>query len=166
MYKQWIAAVLFVVSLGAVTMAADFSKIPNAIEKAKAGQWASYKAMGGMEQKQSITAVKGSGEDMVVTIKTEMSMAGQAMPPQEQEIALKGAKEMQQEAWKNNPNTKITEETITVNGKSFDTVVVETTQEGMSVKIYMSEKVPVTGIVKMEMQGMPGPVMELVDFGG
>lgn len=168
MYKKWIAAVLFFISLGAVTMAADFSKIPSAIDKAKVGQWATYTAVGGIEQKQSIIAVKGSGDDMVVTVKTEMSMAGQAMPAQEQEISLKAAKEMQQEAWKNNPDTKITEESVTVNGKSYDAIVVETVQEGMSVKIYMSEKVPVTGVIKMEMdmQGEPTSIMELVDFGG
>lgn len=166
MHKKWIVAALLSFSFGAVAMAADFGKIPDAMKNVKAGQWVSYKTMGGMDQKQSIVAVKGEGENMVVTLKTEISMAGQTMPAQEIDIPLKGAKEKQQEAWKNAPDTKITEEKITVNGVPYDAVVVQTVQEGMSIKIFMSEKVPVTGIIKMEMQDMPAPVMELIDFGG
>lgn len=169
MFKRIAFAAALVLALAGVSGAADFDKIPDVTKNAKAGQWVSYKnemaGMGVMEQKQTITAVEGDGEDKVITIKTEMSMGGQSMPAQEQKIPLKGAKEAQMEAWKNNPGVKVSETKVTANGKEYDAVLIEYADQGGETKLYMSAKVPVTGIIKLEVGGMPGPVMELADFG-
>lgn len=157
-----VAAMVF----ACAAQAADFSKLPDPTKNVKAGQWVSYKVMGGMEQKHSITNVEGSGDDRVITLKMETIMNGQAMGGEEQKIPLKNSRAAQEEAWKAAPDAKISDVKVTVNGKEYDAVLLEMTNQGMTTKMYMSEKVPVTGIVKMEVTGMPGPMMELVDFGG
>ena len=158
-------AAALMVAFSVMAGAADFDKIPDPTKNMKEGQWVSYNAMGGMTQKTTITKMEGSGDDASITMKIEMSQGGNAMPAQEQTISLKDSKAMQQEAWKNSPDMKITEEKVTIGGKTYDAVVIEATNQGVSTKIFMSEEIPVTGILKMEVSGMPGPMMELAEFG-
>lgn len=163
--KKFVTAAALLFLMTCVAQAADFSKIPDTTKNVKKGQWVSYKTMGGGSQKQTITDVTGTGDDREITFTIEMNMNGMSIPAQEQKISIKDSKAAQEKAWKEAPDTKITEDKITVNGKDFNVVIVETAQDGASVKIYMSEEVPVTGIVKMEMSAMPEPLMVLDSFG-
>ncbi len=166
MFKKVLYAAVLVLAVSAVSQAADFSKIPTPITKAKVGQWVTYNSMGGIQQKQSIIAIEGAGDDQVVTIKLEMMMNGQVMQSQEQKVGIKEAKDVANSPWSQDPNIKITEAKVSVKGKDVDGVIVEFTQAGATSKLYLSNAVPIHGIVKMEVTGAPAPIMELVDFGG
>lgn len=165
MFRKFVTAAALLFFVTCVAQAADFSKIPDTTKNIKKGQWVTYKTMGGGTQKQTITEVTGSGDDREITFSIEINMGGMALPAQEQKISVKDSKAAQQEAWKQAPNTTITEGKTNANGKDYDVVIVETVQDGSGVKIYMSEQVPVTGIVKMEIAGMPEPIMVVDSFG-
>ena len=165
MLKKLFFVAVLAVAAATVTQAADMDKLPNPMLKAKVGQWVSYKMMGGMEMKQTITAIDGSGDAQTITIKSETMVPGQPAQAQEQKIAMKDAKEMQANAWKEAGEVKISEGTVAVKGKDVPAVIVEFTKDGMTSKIFMSDAIPVSPIVKMEIGGMPGPMMELADFG-
>lgn len=163
MLKNVFLVVTAAVVTAGMSLAADMSKIPQPLSKAKVGQFAAYNTMGGGEQKQSITAIEGTGDDQVITIKMEITAGGQSQSI-EQKIPLKNAKEQQAAAWAASPDIKVTEGKVTVKGKEVSAVIIEFAQQGATSKIYMSDEIPVTGIVKMEMVGMPAPVMEITDY--
>lgn len=164
MLKKCLVIAAFAFTACFVAQAADFSKVPDATKNMKVGQWVTYKIMGGMEQKQSVTAIEGEGDDRIITLKMETMMNGQALSTNEQKINLKDSKAQEAKAREENPNVEITEETVTVAGKTFNAVVLSAKMEGVESKTYMSADVPVTGLIKMEVSGM-GTMMELVDFG-
>lgn len=165
MLKRIAFTSLFAVLAFGLALAADFSKIPNALENAQVGQWVAYTSMGGTEQKQSIVKIEGEGEERVITIKTEITMGGQTVQETENAIAMKDVKEQQKAAWEADPDVKITDTTVSAGGKDYKAVLIETTNEGVVTKLYMSADVPVTGIVQMESSMLPGPIMVIKDFG-
>lgn len=164
MLKRIALTALFSVFVLGFAQAADFSKIPNALKDAKEGQWVSYTSMGGMEQKQSITKIEGEGDERVITVKTEIIMGGNAIQSSETAVSLKDAKAAQEEAWKADPDVKISETKVTAGGKDYNAVLIESTVEGATTKLYMSEEIPVSGIIKIETSAMPGPIMEVKEF--
>lgn len=163
MLKKFVLTAAFVVAACSLIQAADYSKLPKPLDNAKVGQWVHYKIMGGMEQKQSITAIEGDGDDRVITLTIEIMQNGAVVQSQETKLNLKEAKAQEEAARASTPDVTIVEETITVNGKSYDAVVVEGEANGMKSRIYMSEKIPVSGMLKMDAGGMA--MLELVDFG-
>lgn len=164
MFKRFALTAMFAVLVFGLAQAADFSKIPNPMKNAKTGQSVTYTSMGGMEQKQSITAVEGSGDDLVVTVKTEVMMGGNAIQSDETKISLKDAKAQQEAAWQADPDVKISDAKVNVGGKDYNAVLIESTTQGITTKIYMSEEVPVSGILKMESSALPQPLMEVKEF--
>lgn len=165
MQKRALLAAVLTLVAASTLCAADLGKIPTPMKRAKVGQWVVYKVMGGMEQKQSITAIEGEGDARVVTVKMEMLMNGQPQMTQEQKIPLKDAVNSATSPWANSPDVKISEGKVAVKGKQVDGVIVEYSASGIASKLYMSDAVPVSGIVKMETTAMPEPLMEVVDFG-
>ena len=159
------AAVAVVVGCGV----AAAGEAPDRLPKAKAGEWVMFKLMGGMQQKQTITDIKGSGDDMEVTIKTEVIMNGATASTAEQTIKVGEMKKMQADAKAqadaSGAKVAYSNETVEVKGKKFDAVVVTTEVQGMTAKTYMSDEMPVGGIIKMYTTGMAEPVMEVIDFG-
>lgn len=164
MFKKLLVVAVFAFTASCVAQAADFSKVPDATKNMKVGQWVQYKIQGGMEMKQTVASIEGEGDDRVITLKMEMSMGGQVMGSQDQVIRLSETKAQEKAAREANPDVEITEEQITVNGKTFDAVVLTAKIDGSESKTYMSEEVPVTGLIKMDITGI-GTTMELVDFG-
>lgn len=157
-----VAAVALTIS--SLSMAVDYSKVPNGTKNVKEGQWVSYKIAGGMEMKQVVKKVEGSGDERIITLEIETIMGGNSMGKQEQVINMKEAKALEEKARASNPDVKISEEDVTVNGKTLKAVVIETTVQGMTSKAYMSEEIPVTALIKTEMSGM-GVTMEVADWG-
>ncbi len=141
-------SVLLWLLLAAVALA-DEPKLP--LDKAKVGQWALYKMANDMKMRQSVVKVEGRK----VTIKNEMWIKGQPLPVQETVIDLdkkvEGARPSEQ------PKTE--EETLELNGHSIKCKV----QTLQNVKTWIGEDVPITGVVKYEIDGKT--VMELVGYG-
>ncbi len=167
MLKKFLFVAALLLAVSAASQAADLGKIPVALTKAKVGQWASYTVMGGVQQKQTVTSIEGTGDDQVITVKLEVMMNGQVMQSQDQKVTMREAKDVAGDSpWAQAPDTKISDAKVTIKGKEYNAVLVEFTLNGSKAKFYFSDAVPVYGIVKMEAEGAPGPLMELVDFGG
>jgi len=152
MRARSVVAILAV--LGAAALADDSYKGP--LEHAKAGQWVQYKMANDMRMRQSIVKVDGAK----ITIKNEMWIKDKALPAMETPVDLSkradagGDKPAKAEA------TKAEEAPpIEVGGRSFKCRVVT---QG-SVKTWLSEQVPITGVVKVELNGTVA--MELTGYG-
>lgn len=158
-----LAAFVAALALG-VSHAADLSRIPNPMKNAKAGQWVSYSSAAGMDQKQSITKVEGQGDDLIVTVKMEIMMGDTPLQANEVRISLKEAKAQQDAMMSMDPNVKISDAKVDIDGKTFDAILVELAVQGVTTKMYMSEDIPVTGVVKVETSVSPEPVMVIKDW--
>lgn len=165
--KKILFAGLFLV-VAAAAPAADTSLLPNPLKDAKAGQWVSYKVMimgVEAEQKQSIAKVTGEGDDRVFTMKVEILVDGTVMQSEETDLSYRDAVAEQLSAF-DDQEADIQPTEVEIKGEVVKGVVVAFTQEDMNCKLFLSEYVPVAGIVKMEVEGLDEPVMELADFGG
>lgn len=164
MVKHFLVGALFALAVSCAVQAADFSKIPDASKNLKVGQWARYKVMGGIENKQEITAIEGEGDDRVVTLKMDLSMGGNVLQSEEHKMPVKQLPGQDMASREDHEGVEIRDESVTVNGKTYDAVAVVVKNEGNEITTYLSKDVPITGIVKSDITGV-GTVMELIDCG-
>ena len=166
MFRNTLIAAVIVLAASGITGAGEMEKLPNPLKNAKEGQWVTYIMMDGQaEQTQTLVKIEGTGDDRKLTMKIELKVDGQLQDTQEQTISYKDAVQEQQTAFDDNPDAKISPAKMEVKGAEVDGMVIEFAQEGMECKLFLSDAVPVVGIVKMEVKGMPGLMMELKDFG-
>jgi len=149
----WMVAVVFSVGVYAEEEA------PNYILDVKVGEWVQHKMQGGMVLKQTVLAVN----EKEATVKTETFMDGKSLFSSEIKIPLK-AEVDESEAPKEAEQDKaakpvVSHGKVTVDGKQFNCTIVEYPTS----KMYMSQDVPLTGMVKIESEGKV--VMELMDYG-
>lgn len=157
------AVVLSALCLTVLSLAARAAD-ENPLKNAKVGDWVEYamtsEAMGQkmeMQTKQSVVAK----DEVFVTLRTETTMMGQAMPAQDVKIALNKP----YEPFAQDPNltdAKVTplgegDETISVGGKSYacrwtKAKVVATKPQAMegTSRTWVCRDVPVNGLVRME----------------
>ena len=161
--RTWILLLLAALILPAMgVMAAGMADNP--LKNAKVGDWLQYNmttsAMGQnmvMKMKQTVVAKDATS----VTLRTETTMMGKAMPPQDTKIPLNQA----YEPYKTDPSitdAKVTplgegNETITVGGKAYPChwvkvkmVATKPAPTDGTVKVWTCKDVPVSGVVKME----------------
>jgi hypothetical protein len=135
-----------------VASAEDAGK--SALERAKAGQWVSYKMKNDMAMKQSVAKVEGKK----VTIKNEMWIKGQPLPSNETPIDLDRKNDASEKAAKTD-TTKAEEGELEINGHKLKCRILT---QG-TVKTWVCDDVPITGIVRQELNGQP--TMELTGYG-
>ena len=123
----------------------------DALEQAKVGQWVLYKMANDMRMKQSVVKVEGKR----VTIRNEMWIKGQPLPANETPIDTDKKPDSADKPAK----TETTKDTLTINNHKLDCRV----QTQGNVKTWLSDDVPITGIVRQELDGKP--TMELVGYG-
>lgn len=164
--KLALVAVLAMCITGA-GLAADFDKLPDTMKNAVAGQWVRYSVIGGLTQRHTITALEGKGEEARVTVQTETFQDGKNVDTETQKMPLGAYRDMQVSALLEDPDTRITDVKIPVGGREYDAVLIEYTNPNYDqpTKIWMSEKVPVTGILRMTVGDEAEPILELIDFG-
>ncbi len=142
--------------------------LPNSLENAKAGQWVLYRIntlFGMADQKQTLVAVDGEGDDRVLIIKSEMSIDGELVDERTDSITYSQAVEEQETALAEAENLRIGRASIDFRGTPLDAVRVDFVQDGNACVLYLSEKVPLVGMICMTVEGQDGPSMELLDFG-
>ena len=143
----------FIVMVSGLGQVARAEEAPNCLKDVKAGEWVLYKLQGGMKMKQTVTAVT----DKEVTLSTQVMMNDKAMgPAQETRIPREAGEDKKKEE---GVKPKISSATVKVKGKEIKCVVIEV----KNAKTYLSNEIPVTGMVKSEADGKVA--MELVDFG-
>ncbi len=144
--------------------------LPNPLKHVQPGQWVVYRIQtmfGEINQKQTILDIAGSGDERTFTIKTEMGIDGEIMDERTDTVTYQRALEEQEEALKQAGDVSISDKKITFKGRDIEAVeVVFTDEEGQKCRLYLSENVPLVGVIRMEIDGAEEPAMELVDFGG
>jgi len=160
-YSKFIVVSLILL-VGSVIFAEEL-KLPNSLKDVKVGEWLLYELVvpgAKMQQKQTVVKV----DKNKITIKYDTIMNGKVVSSTNQVIdrSQKG------QTLQNQKNkAKISKGNATVKDKKIDCYIAETTtnvggKESVVVS-YMSEDIPITGVVKVEMNG--NPKLKLVDFG-
>ncbi len=154
---------LLLIALAAGTaLAAD---LPNPFKDPRAGDWVVHDMRGQSKMRQTIISVS----ETTVIVEIETSMDGKIVNTQTREnerihepsLGMLGIK-------KGGPEPKITKETLTINGKKLECTVIEQEKDGMTAKTWISEDIPVNGLVKVEMSGGDAGksgIMVVVDWG-
>lgn len=148
--------------------ALDSTALPNPLKNVKEGQWVVYKVllMGiEAEQKQSIVAIEGEGEERVLTMKIDVLMDGEVVQSDEQKVTYSEAVREMLGSFDDAKDAVFTAVKAQVGEREIDAVQVDFTEDGVKCLLQLSESVPIVGIVKMEIEGFDGTVMEVVDFG-
>ncbi len=135
--------------------------IPNRMLKAKEGEWVEYQVLGSMTQRQELKRIIEKDDDKVFVIDLTMLVDGNVVQTQENEFSFNDAQKEQQEM-EAKEDLQLGTEKVTAKGKEIDAVVINTTLEDIKIKSYMSMDIPVTGLIKIEMNGEP--YMEVTDF--
>lgn len=166
MYKWMLGlALLVAVSFGAARAAETGVTIPNRLLTAVKGEWVLYSSQQNYGQKQTITDIEEKDGDKVFTILTELLVDDQVVQKKEDRFSLKAAIAEQEEMLASEgPSLKLSTESEKVKDKDVQVVVVEYTGEGGDVvRSYLSDAIPVTGMLRIEINGEP--LMDLKDFG-
>ena len=155
-----------------VVSAVQAVDMENVLEDAKVGEWVSYKMpqANGMTTKQTIVKIT---KDEIV-LKVETKMPGMDLPPTEIKIPKKltglsilvsgGLLPAYESPDYKGPKPKVSKGQIEVKGKKIDCYIVEMDMaSGQKVKSYMSNSIPVSGLIKVEINRKVS--MELVDYG-
>ena len=149
-------------------MAGESRELPNPLENAKAGQWVQVRMQtmfGPMEQKQTVLGVQGEGDERVVTLKAEYIDDGEVVDSKEDSISINMAREEQNEVLRNAAEVEYTDVKVDLKGESVDATRVTFTQEGERYTLYLCDRVPVVGMIRLEVEGMEEPGLMVVDFG-
>ena len=149
-------------------LAGEKVEMPNPLKNLKAGQWVHYRIntlFGIAEQKQTVVSVQGEGDDRLITIKSEMSIDGEVVDEQEDTVTFKAALQEQEESLNEAENVEYFAVQTDVKGEQIPAVRVDFTQDGQTCHLYMSERIPLVGMIRLLVDGMDEPAMELLDFG-
>jgi hypothetical protein len=144
-----LAALALLVAVASGSSADDLPKNP--LEGAKVGQWVRYKLPQDLEQKLTVTAVDGKK----VSVKAETILAGSVVASSVSVTDL----EAKAPAPAKTDDVKVEETTLVIKGKKLKCRLTTTATS----KTWTSADVPVTGIVKIESNGVL--VQELIDWG-
>lgn len=147
-----VLSLLALLLAAAVSFAEDAARNP--LERAKAGQWVLYKMANDMSMKQSVAKVEGKK----VTIKNEMWIKGQPLPTNETPVDLERKADATEKATKTDA-IKSEDAELEVNGHKLKCKLLT---QG-TVKTWVCDDVPITGIVRQELNGKP--TMELQGYG-
>lgn len=164
MFKKAILCLVALCACATLAVAADatIQDVPLRLKTAKKGEWVQYNTAANMIQKQTVVQITEKDDDTAFSIQTELIMDGQSLQSMTHVFSLKEAIE-EQDDMADDETVKITKGKETVNGKEYDTVIIEATVEESTVQTVMSAEIPVTGIIRVVIDGQT--LLELVDFG-
>lgn len=162
------ALALTAASVVAADAAPDIASLPNPLKNAKVGQWVVYRIntlFGIADQKQTLLGIEGEGDERVLTIKSEMTIDDELVDERTDAITYKQAIEEQERALRDAEQLRIASATLEFKGTRYDVVEVDFVQDGKRSVLYLSEKVPLVGMVRLTTEDQEEPVMALIDFG-
>lgn len=162
MYTRFLLSLVATLALATSLFAADALAVPNRLDVAKVGEWVLYTGMGGANQKQTIAKIEEKDGDRIFTITAEMIVEGQTIQSMSQDVSYNEAVRLNQ-AMAAEIGGEMSEVTEAVNGKELKMVLIDANDEGSNFKTYFSEAIPVTGLVKIVIDGEV--LMEVADYG-
>ena len=130
--------------------------MPNPLADVKVGEWVLYEMPGGIQQRQTVISV----DDKSVTIKMETIINGSVLSSIEQKMDRPD---------KDQPANSVMDGSTSYNGsvkvkdKQIPCSVFEVTANGRVSRTYMSNQIPVTGLIKSEIDGTVA--LQLIDYG-
>lgn len=151
------ATIVAVLCLGAGAWAVDEKDLPNCIKDAKVGEWVLVEMQGGMQQRQ--TVIKVTKKE--VTVKFETIMKGKVINSIETKIPLETKQKPDEK--KKGPKPKITKEKVKVKDQEIECFGIEIETKAGTSKSYISNDIPVMGLVKSEFKGKV--MQKVVDYG-
>lgn len=163
-----LSAVIAFLFAAAGAFAADLDSLPNPLAAIRPGQWVEYRhnlVFGMAEQRQKVLAVEGEGDERVITIESVMTMDGEVVDERVESITYGQALLDQRQSLADAAELSIAPAGIRVKDGSVDGVKVEFVQDDNRFTLYLSDRIPITGVARMEVEGVDDPVLELVDFG-
>lgn len=149
----------------AVALSAAAGDIPSRLGRAKAGEWVEMRNTAGDNAGEkvriSVAEVKGEGDDAVVVLKMEPSEG------ESRTIELPIARHKARMADLEEKAKQVSRERLTVKGKEISVyaVVWDDEENNREFKLWLSEDIPVGGIVKSWSSDPDVPAGEVVDFG-
>jgi hypothetical protein len=163
------AAVIFALTLAlSSAAAADLGDLPNPLATVRTGQWVQYRhnsVFGSAMQKQKVVSIDGEGDDMVITTESVMIIDDEVVDERTESLTYSAAIQQQRDSLADAADLVVTPTQIEVKGRRVDGVRVDFTQEEVAFSLYLAESVPLTGVVRMEVEGEEAPLLELMDFG-
>lgn len=166
MLRKLIPAFIVVLGICGLAHAVDVKDLPNPLKRVKAGQWVRYRLMGEVEQKQTVLSVTVVDGDTEFVVKYETKDPNLDIPDMTETHSVKNLTEgFAETLLEGNPTLSKTK--ITANGKEYDVVLLEIMdEEDGALRSYLSEAIPITGLVRMEDDDEDdGLILEIIDFG-
>lgn len=170
MRKSLIAVAAFLaLSMFVAAGAADYV-IPNRLAKAVAGEWTLMQTVAGDHMGEkirfSVKSVIGVGEDAVVLIANErLDADGAVAEVDEVEVPLSRYAAKLRELEDN--AKQVSRERLTIGDAAYTVYAVtwDDEESGREMKIWISDDIPVGGLMKSWSSDAAFPAVELVDFG-
>ncbi|MDR3210444.1 MAG: hypothetical protein LBU79_00820 [Planctomycetota bacterium] len=141
--------------------------IPLRLPKAKVGEWVTYKMSDGGERREKVVNIRpagGDGNDSMITLRRESLVDGIRVDQQDVTFSLADILKETENMDLVASGTTLSWGKADFRGAEIDVVVLSSQIEGLGTsKSLMSDKVPVTGLLRIELDGKP--FLELVDSG-
>lgn len=170
MQKSFMAIAAFLaLSMSVVAGAADYV-VPNRLAKAVPGEWTLMQTVAGDHMGEkirfSVKSVSGAGEDAVVVIANErLDAEGGVAEADDIEVPLSRYAAKLRELEDN--AKQVSRERLAIGDASYTVFAVtwDDEESGREMKIWISDDIPVGGLMKSWSSDASFPAVELVDFG-
>lgn len=162
------AMLLCVLSFGGAVFSADLDALPNPLTSMRVGQWVRYRHVSFLmevEETRTVVGMDGEGDERVIRIESVTTMDGEVVDERVESATYAQALAEQRRSLEDAVDAAVQPVELEIKGATVDGVRVDFTQDGSRYSLYMSERIPVTGVLRMEVEGEEGPVLELLDFG-
>lgn len=158
-----VCCVLFMSLAGAV----DYAQLPNPLKIVRVGQWASYPVSWEESegvQKDTLVAIEGDGDARVLKTTREIIVDGKVVESEERTFTYSEAVADLHSLFDEAEDATASPVKYDVNGREIDCVLVTFTDGSTECKLYLSEEIPLTGIVRFEVEGLDKPIMAVKGF--
>ncbi|MDL2207643.1 hypothetical protein LJB82_02855 [Desulfovibrio sp. OttesenSCG-928-M16] len=144
-----------------------YAQLPNPLKNIRVGQWASYpvswEGSEGM-QKDTLVGIEGEGDGRILKTTREIIVGGKVVNSEERTFTYSEAVADMRSLFDEAGDTTISPVKLDVNGKELDCILVNFTDGSTKCKLYLSEEIPLTGIVRFEVEGLDKPVMAVAGY--
>lgn len=166
MLKRMFPAFLVAFVFCGLAQAVDVKELPNPLQHLKVGQWVTYRLLDDVEQRQTVMSVTEIDGDTEFVVKYETLDAAVDIPDMTEKHSVRQLTEAFLERLEES-SVVMNRTRVTAGDDEYDVIMVEMTDEEDGVlRIYLSERVPITGLVKMEDDDEEdGVILEILGFG-
>ncbi|MCC8180177.1 MAG: hypothetical protein LIP23_04595 [Planctomycetes bacterium] len=156
-------AAISMMCLTAVASALDAPQIPNSLHDANVGEWAVYSVPNGYQQMHTVLQVLGEGPSATVTVRVDNLYDGEVVSSAQTHHEAGERYHPAAIPDRDDIVVDVEEVNVKIKGTDIAAVVVEVEQNEEDMEWYLSEQIPVFGMIKQYRDG--DLEYELIDFG-